>query len=210
MTWLLLLLLLEIALLVIADRNHICWLHGLSILNMLLITMFSARLIQVGPLISNLGCLWYATVFAVQLIVFRRGGYEASRELVGVLYFTLIGFLLIVQVAPLVTPYGPTGGMLEIMATRSLRVTAASLLAFGCGQGVLVEIWRHTKINSFATRYLLAVVAGQAVDSLIFFWVAFGLAGARWRIGVDGFLLKLIFGLCFAPLVWWLTKNRNE
>ena len=180
-----------------------------AILHMLMVSIFSQKLIAVFGLISNQGCLWYAVVVAVVLMTLEREGQARASRLVFGIYVTLGVYLLTVQFAVLEPRLqGNTYPALDAAADQSWSVVLASVLAFGLAQIAL--IWTYQRLRGYLLwRYLCAVIIGQAVDSIVFFQVAFGgqVLGYK-RIMLDGFVLKVLFGLCFAPVVLWAGKPK--
>lgn len=205
------LLVVEIILLIVAVRFGKNYLFGLAAINMLSIAAFPLKIINLGFLNSNIGTVWYSVVFAVQLIVLIQFGIVSSKELVNKLVFILIGFFLIVQTSASVPAYlGLGGDVLSAVSNRSLRVAAASLLAFVIGQAVLVLVYVKLHKLYFFPRYIVATVFGQLVDSLLFFPLAFSDWVLYTQILWHGFALKVIFGTCFAPIVYYEARKSTN
>lgn len=214
MQWLVALLLFESLLLLYAARaNQSCTqLRNLAVVNMLCISLFPFKFITVGPFTSNLGNLWYATVFAVQVVAYDRCGWKSSKGLLKSVYVALFIFLGLVNLgAQVPSPPGLEGPLLQLVADRALRVTIASLLAFGGAQLCLIKAyaWLRAQGSSVVPCYLIAMTLGQIVDSLIFFPVAFEGWSRLVGLLLAGLALKILFGVTLIPAVYLAQRRVN-
>ena len=92
---------------------------------------------------------------------------------------------------------------------RTPRLVAASYLAFVVAQAALIAVWSHTRPWPFAARLVVTACVMQAIDSLIFFPVAF--AGTWWlSIALVGWTWKVALMLLMGPLLLLGAADNAE
>ena len=175
-------------------------LQMLTLLNMVLITLFGGVLFNWAGYTTNCGNVWYADVMLSQWLVMRRFGWRnglraATNTFAGLLMLLLMAAALQAALSKsmLDTAYG-------IVIDASRDFTVASFVAFWLGQGVFIAIYRATDRRSLWLCYAAAMVAAQAVDSAIFFPIAFGSFGiSLLNAALAGFAVKIGLGLLAMP-----------
>jgi len=98
----------------------------------------------------------------------------------------------------------------------NLRVTAASMAAFPAGSlvnaTVMSGLRRRDGERLFARRAILSTLAGESLDSLIFFPIAF--RGMEWRhlitIMLTQVVLKTVYEIVILPLTSKVVSNLRE
>ncbi len=188
------------------------WLVATVILNILLISVFGAKLISVFGFATNSGNVFYAAVFfATQLLVEHYGREEGYRCIwVGVL--STIFFILMSQLIVLtsgLTASSNVNAAVEVLFATAPRIAFASLSAFIFSQLVNIRVFDYLKRRSGGKRPYIRVnmsnFAGQLVDSVIFFMIAFyGLLpfDVLFQTLIVGFLLKVVVGALSTPFFY--------
>ena len=174
----------------------------LTLLNMVLVTLFGGVLFDWAGYTTNCGNVWYADVMLTQWLVMRRFGWRnglraAASIFVGLLMLLLMAATLQAQLSdsPLDRAYG-----VVIVASRNF--TVASFMAFWLGQGVLIAIYRAYDKRRLWLCYGVAIVAAQAVDSAVFFPVAFNSFDiSLLNAALAGFVVKIWLGLLAMPVL---------
>ena len=174
----------------------------LTLLNMVLITLFGGVLFNWAGYTTNCGNVWYADVMLTQWLVMRRFGWRnglraAANTFAGLLMLLLMAASLQAALSDsaLDTAYG-----MVIDASRDF--TVASFMAFWLGQGVLLSIYRAYETRPIWLCYGVAIVAAQAVDSAVFFPVAFNSFDiSLLNAALAGFAVKIGLGLLAMPLL---------
>ena len=183
----------------------------LSMLNMVLITLFGGVLFSWADYSTNCGNVWYADVMLTQWLVMRRFGWRnglraAASTFVGLLMLLLITAVLQTQLSdsPLDTAYG-----MVIDASRDF--TVASFMAFWLGQGVLITIYRACDARPLWLCYGVAIAAAQAVDSAVFFPIAFSSFDiSLLHAAAAGFVVKVGLGLLAIPALARIGVPRGS
>ncbi len=212
--------LLDFTFIVIVSRLGKSWLYVAIVLNIILISIFGAKLVSIAGFTTNSGNIFYAAVFfAVQLLVERFGKEEGYKSIwlgvSSIIFFTIMSqFIVLVLGSP---ETQAVNRAMETLFHVVPRVAIASL--FGLVFSQAVNIWLFTFIKSkskakFAwLRVNLSNLIGQALDSIIFFTIAFyGLLPFPIFIQalLAGYVLKMITGVLSTPFFYLsLFINRK-
>ena len=217
---------LAIALMVLVESAAIIWasrtahdgnLRMISLVNMMLIALFGRALMDIGIGITNIGCISYVSVVCSQSIIMTRSGVEACRRTIGITNWTLIWIfagMACMDFFPVVTGNEAFRSDMHTISYWTPRIAAGSFAAFFIGQETLWRTWamlrdRHHPVIAV----VLASVACQAVDSPVFFGVAFlgDLAADQIVEAMAvGFLFKAMLTLAFVPAFLLGTLPVNQ
>ena len=157
------------------------WLLYISIaVNLLLITIFGAKLISIFGFVTNTGNIFYvATFVAVYFLIERYSEADAFRAIWGGLIALLL-FMLLSQMTIGMTGVASSKYLedaMNVLFAGSYRIALASLFAYLIGQYVNISIYtwlRHrTRGMHLWLRINGANIAGQLLDSAVFFFIAF-------------------------------------
>ncbi len=197
------------------------WLVASIILNVLLISVFGAKLVSIFGFVTNSGNVFYAAVFfATQLLVEHYGKQEGYKSIfVGVL--SIIFFILMSQLIILTLGLAQTEAInhaIETLFQAAPRIAFASLLAYAFSQTINIWIFDYLKHKTAGKlawlRVNLSNLTGQLVDSLIFFTVAFYgklPPGVLFQTLIVGFLLKVAVGAVSTPFFYLnLSFGKTE
>ncbi len=164
----------------VAARAGEKWLFGTIAVNLILISIFGAKLIEIFGIVTNVGNIFYACVFfATHLLLERQSKEEALRTIWFGSAFVVF-FLSMSALAVSVMSYAPNDSVqtaLQNIFAFSPRVVLASLLAYIFAQYVNIRVyaWLQKKTNRSMLwfRSNVANILSQGVDSSIFFTIAF-------------------------------------
>lgn len=211
---------LDFSFVLVASRLGKSWLIGAIVLNLLLISVFGAKLVSVFGFVTNSGNVFYAAVFfATQLLVERYGVHEAHRSiLLGT--FSILFFILMSQLIILTQGRAETQAVnlaIETLFHQAPRIAFASLIAYVISSLINIELFDLIKVKTkgrFAwLRLNLSNITGQLADSLIFFTVAFfGMVSPQTFLQtlIVGFLLKVGAGGLTTPFFYFDIRARGE
>jgi uncharacterized integral membrane protein (TIGR00697 family) len=205
----------ECAFVMLANRLGKEWVVLTIVVNLILVSVLGAKVVTAFGLVTNAGNVFYAGVFlAIQLLVERYGrkeGWQAVRMGFGAIAFFLV-MSSITQFQTSVGTSAPSVGADAAIATLFgfvPRIAFASVTAFLAAQVVNVMVYddmrqrmgrRHLWLRSF-----MATVAGQLVDSVIFFYLAFsGVLPPDILLEtlIVGFLVKTMVGVLCIPVLY--------
>lgn len=170
------------------------------------------KTIELFGITATLGNIVYASSFLVTDILSENYGKREASRAVGIGFFSLILFTLLMNLAILFEP-APSDFIHESMRTIFgflPRIVAASLLAYGVSQ--LHDVWAYSMWKRrlpgkklIWIRNNLSTMVSQLLDSLIFSIAAF-LGVFPWPVLVEIFLttylLKWLVAALDTPFVY--------
>jgi queuosine precursor transporter len=204
--------LLDFMFILVVSRLGKAWLVAAIVLNIILISTFGAKLVTLFGFTTNTGNVFYAAVFfSTQLLVERYGRKEGYKSIwIGAT--SIIFFILMAQLTILTEGLPQTAGVNQAMETlfeAAPRIALASLLAYIFSQLVNINLYDYLKTKTRGTRPYLRLnisnIAGQLVDSVIFFTIAFygSLSPVIFfQTLITGFILKVIVGVISTPFLY--------
>jgi hypothetical protein len=170
------------------------------------------KTVELFGITATLGNIVYASSFLITDILSENYGKREARRAVGIGFFSLILFTLLMNFAIMFAP-SPEDFVHESMKTLFgflPRVVAASLLAYGVSQ--LHDVWAYhmwkqrlpgTKL--IWIRNNLSTMISQLIDSLIFtlvaFWGVFP-TPVLVEIILTTYILKWLVAVCDTPFVY--------
>lgn len=182
-------------------------LHVFIVVNMLLIVRFGGWLADFGIGISNYGTIFYAAVMTAQYAIMQRNGWHTGVRCFGAVF----GALALAAAVTALMSAGPTlAGNESVVATYRdmLAISAAfafaSFGAFITGQLFFITFYSATEHRSVWIKYAANMVLAQAIDSVVFFSLAFGLNAATLRIMAIGYIAKVGLGLLALPVLSYM------
>lgn len=211
---------------IIKDRTHLSKLSVGYLQQCLLFTVvliasniFETKQIALGPINITGGMLTFPLCYIIVKIVCEVWGYRKAIMLVWmgfVMNFLFIAAAALVDCLPGADYWTNDEGFHAIFGL-SARITVASFIAFLCGSFLNAFIMSRRKArgekSKLHRRYLLGAVAGEAVDSAVFFPIAFigVLAGTEvLDQALFQFILKTVYEIILLPLVILLVKTIKK
>ena len=181
------------------------------------------KVITVGPITCGAGILFFPISYFFNDVLTEVYGYARSRKVV---WAGFAGMLFASLMASVVVGLPPAQGWVhqhafEIVFGQTPRIVIASLTAFFCGEFAnsytlaKMKIW--TKGKHLWTRTIGSTVAGEAVDSIIFYPMAFlGFWPMNLLITVllTNYVLKVLWEVFSTPVTYkvvaFLKQKENE
>ena len=190
-------------------------LRAFVLTNMMLITVFGGIMLPAGVPQSNVGCIFYAFVLCGTMLMFRREGAQAAAKVVRAVTFNLIMLLALAVTMNAMRWDGDGAAAYHEVLSGTYRFSYASLLAFIIGQSLYAYLYARLQHMSVLSYYVINMIVVQAVDTLVFFPIAFGASALEiLNIAGNGFVVKVAIGLMFAPFVVMLhhqpTADSNR
>lgn len=205
----------EAAFVFLANRLGKEWVILTIAVNLIMVSVLGAKVVTAFGLVTNAGNIFYAGVFlAVQLLVERYGRKEGWRA-VRLGFGAMVFFLAMSLLTQLQTGAGLSAPSIDADAAITTlfgfvpRIALASVTAFLAAQVINVMLYddMHARMGSrhLWLRSFMATVAGQLVDSVIFFQIAF--AGILphdilLETVIVGFLVKTMVGVLCIPVLY--------
>ena len=179
----------------------------------------------VGVLTFGAGVLFFPISYVFGDILTEVYGYARSRRVIwagfAALAFASFMAWVIVQLPP--APFWKNQAAYEVAFGLTWRIAAASLVAFSCGEFVNSFVLAKMKILTAGrwlwTRTIGSTIFGEAVDSALFYPLAFYGTGIIPDdklpvVMLVQFCFKVGVEVLFTPftylIVGWLKKKENE
>lgn len=181
--------------------------------------IFETKQIAAGAINITGGMLTFPICYIIVKIVCEVWGYRKAILLVWMgflLNFLFIAAAALVDFLPGAEYWTNDAGFHAIFGL-SARITIDSFLAFLCGSFINAFILSRLKVKhagkKLPRRLILGAVAGEAVDSIIFFPIAFlGVLAAKevFDQALFQFILKTAYEILFLPLTIFLIKTIKK
>jgi uncharacterized integral membrane protein (TIGR00697 family) len=188
----------------------------------------SCRIIVFGfPLVFGAGNIFFPISYIFGDVLTEVYGYAKSREVIWVGFAALIfavcmSWLIIHMPANPAEPFNARlQPALELCFGNGFRIVAASITAFWAGDFansfVLAKLKVLTEGRMLWSRFIGSTIVGQAVDSFIFYPMAFaGIwnSSTITRVIVFNWTFKVAVEVLATPLTYavvgWLKRAENE
>ena len=146
--------------------------------------LFETKLFMAGPIALTGGVIIFPVSYIINDCIVEVWGYKKARLVIWTgfaMNFFLVATAQLVRLLP-AAPFWDGGPHFDYVFAMAPRVTFASMLAFLSGSTVNAFIMSKMKVASggkrFSLRAIVSSIAGESVDSLIFFPIAF------WGLGM--------------------------
>lgn len=180
----------------------------------------------VGPTPFGAGILFFPISYFFGDILTEVYGYARDRRVVWAGFFALAfaSFMawVVVHLTPAPSEYMKTyQPALEAVFGNAWRIAAASMIAFWCGSFANSYVLARMKIMTGGrllwTRTIGSTVVGEAVDSSLFYVIAFygiWVTGDIVKVALTQYVLKTSWEVLSTPLTYaivnFLKKVENE
>ena len=179
----------------------------------------------IGAFTFGAGVLFFPISYVFGDILTEVYGYARARRVIwaGFAGLGFASFMATVVVALPPAPFWPHQGAYEIAFGNTARIVAASMFAYFCGEFVNSYVLARMKLLTRGrwlwTRTIGSTIAGEAVDSALFYPLAFYGAGIipddkLLLVMVVQFLAKVAVEIAFTPvtykIVGFLKRAENE
>ena len=178
-----------------------------------------------GAITFGAGVLFFPISYIFGDILTEVYGYQRARR---VIWTGFAALLFASAMAAVVVALPPAPGwenqkVYEIAFGNAWRVAGASMIAYFCGEFVNSYVLAKMKVRHegrlMRTRFVTSTVAGEAVDSALFYPLAFWNSGIMPNelvatLVVSQFLTKTLVEVAFLPATTWivtaLKRAENE
>lgn len=179
----------------------------------------------IGAVTFGAGVLFFPVSYIFGDILTEVYGYDRARRVIwtgfAALLFAAIMAAVVVALPP--APTWPNQSVYEIAFGNTWRIAGASMIAYFCGEFVNSYVLAKMKVASegrnMRRRFVASTVAGEAVDSTLFYPLAFYNSGIMpnelvMTLVVSQFVVKTLVEIAFLPLttriVAALKRAENE
>lgn len=166
-----------------------------------------------GEYIYGTGVLFFPLSYLFGDILTEVYGYARSRKVIwagfGALLFASLMAFVVTSLPPAITMSAEQQAAVNLIFGQTWRIVLASLLAFWAGEFVnsfvLAKMKVFTAGKRLWTRTIGSTFAGEAVDSLIFYPLAFL---GTWSNGqvisvmIGNYLLKVLWEVVATPITY--------
>jgi uncharacterized integral membrane protein (TIGR00697 family) len=178
-----------------------------------------------GTFIIGAGALFFPISYVFGDILTEVYGYARARRVIwsGFAGLAFASFMAAVVVALPPAPFWQHQGAYEIAFGSTWRIVAASMVAYFCGEFVNSYVLARMKILTAGkwlwTRTIGSTIVGEAVDSALFYPLAFYGSGIIPDdklpiVMLAQFLAKVSVEVVFTPVTYrvvaWLKRAENE
>jgi uncharacterized integral membrane protein (TIGR00697 family) len=179
----------------------------------------------IGPVTFSAGVLFFPISYIFGDVLTEVYGYSRARRVIWAGFAALV-FASIMAAVVVALPPAPTWEnqrVYEIAYGNTWRIAGASMVAYFCGEFVNSYVLAKMKVRSegrfMRTRFVASTVAGEAVDSSIFYPLAFYNSGIMpdelvMTLMISQFITKTLVEIVFLPVttrvVTALKAAENE
>jgi uncharacterized integral membrane protein (TIGR00697 family) len=175
----------------------------------------AAKVAQIGGVTFGAGVLFFPISYVFGDILTEVYGYARARKVVwagfGALAFASFMSWAILAFPP--APGWPHQEAYETVFGSTPRIVLASLIAYFsgefCNSYVLAKMKLVTSGRQLWTRTIGSTIVGEAVDSAIFYPVAFLFVWETelvWRVMVSNYLLKVLWETVMTPFTYRIVN----
>ena len=141
--------------------------------------LFGAKIISIGPFTTTTALLIFPISYIINDCVAEVWGYRHARLMIVLAFFVNIAFIILSTIAVMVpaAPFWEGQEAFNFVFSLAPRIAIASLLAFLIGSLVNARVMAMMKARTpnqhFSLRAIASTVIGEAIDSLVFYPIAF-------------------------------------
>lgn len=177
------------------------------------------KVTTVGGVTFGAGILFFPMSYLFGDVLTEVYGYARSRRVVWAGFAALLFASLMSYVVVSLPPAQGFGGQeaLEAIFGQTPRIVLASFLAYFCGEFcnsyVLARMKVWTEGRHLWARTIGSTVAGEAVDSLIFYPIAFlGVwePSMVLQVMLSNYVMKVLWEALATPLTYTLVRKLKE
>jgi uncharacterized integral membrane protein (TIGR00697 family) len=179
----------------------------------------------IGAITFGAGVLFFPISYVFGDILTEVYGYSRARRVIwsgfAALFFAAIMAAVVVALPP--APGWPNQQVYEVAFGNTWRIALASMIAYFCGEFVnsfvLAKMKVATQGKYMGARFVGSTVAGEAVDSALFYPLAFYNSGIMPNelvitLVFSQFITKTLVEIAFLPVtnrvVAFLKRAENE
>ena len=165
----------------------------------------------IGPVTFGAGVLFFPISYIFGDVLTEVYGYARARRVIwtgfAALIFAAVMASVIVALPPAAT--WPNQHIYEVAFGNTWRIAGASMIAYFCGEFVNSYVLAKMKVLSqgkrMSFRFVASTIAGEAVDSALFYPLAFWNSGIMpndlvMTLVISQFITKTLVEVAFLPL----------
>jgi uncharacterized integral membrane protein (TIGR00697 family) len=185
----------------------------------------SINLPMIGPVTFGAGVLFFPISYIFGDVLTEVYGYARARKVIwtgfAALAFAAVMAAVIVALPP--APGWPNQKVYEIAYGNTWRIVAASMAAYFCGEFVNSYVLAKMKVwdqgRRMWARFVGSTIAGEAVDSMLFYPLAFYNSGIMpnelvLTLMASQFVTKTMVEVAFLPVTYrvvtFLKRAEHE
>jgi len=176
-----------------------------------------------GPYVFGAGVIFFPISYIFGDVLTEVYGYSRARRVIwsgfGALIFASLMAAVVVALPP--APFWKHQGAYEVAFGNTWRIVIASMVAYFCGEFVNSFVLAKMKIFTNGrwlwTRTIGSTIAGELVDSLIFYPLAFLGVWEKalvFKVMVTNYLLKVGWEVVMTPITYrvvgFLKRAESE
>jgi uncharacterized integral membrane protein (TIGR00697 family) len=174
-----------------------------------------------GPFAFGAAAIFFPISYVFGDILTEVYGYGEARKVIwagfAALLFASLMAAIVVALPP--APFWPHQGAYEVAFGNTWRIVAASIIAYFCGEFVNAYVLAKMKVwtggRALWTRTIGSTICGEAVDSAIFYPLAFYASGiipnaALPAVMLAQFGLKTLVEVVFTPVTYAVVGHLKR
>lgn len=186
-----------------------------SILNMMLILVFTSNLFFVFSYKINIGALYFCFMVLAQFIILSKWRVFNGRRNIDIVICFVIGFLMLSQ--PLLFFEGPYISeatflfMKHILETHGQLVVAIVFTTY-FSLHAMSFIYEKCKNLSMYSNYIICAILVQIISSILFYPIVFSVSIFDLNILLlllTNLIFKILVNLSCLPLIYLLLRNGH-
>jgi hypothetical protein len=195
-------------------------LYTVIIIFLVLISIGGGKIVEYFGLLTNIGNIFYASVFLSTYFLIERYGRDEGLRSIWIGVLGVIFFLTLAKIGVAMVGSETTltfSNALDIIFNSNNRIAYASIIAYVLSQTLNVYLYVYLKKKfGGAHRWFRANITNaiaQILDSIVFFTIAFmGVLPTVNMIEViaTGFIIKIVFMMLAAPILRFNTLESEE
>lgn len=182
--------------------------------------IFENVIFEAGPLTLTGGFLVFPLSYIINDFLSEIYGFKQTRRVIFLAFALNLAFVLIAQLVAIL-PESPMSGNgaqehFAFIFRADLRITAASMAAFLTGSLTNSLVMGRLKARrgdeGFCSRAIVSSLAGETLDSIVFFPIAFHGVGFRNMLVlmVTQVVLKTAYEIVILPLTAFLVRKARK
>jgi uncharacterized integral membrane protein (TIGR00697 family) len=179
----------------------------------------AGKVAQIGPLTFGAGVLFFPISYLFGDVLTEVYGYARARKVVWA-GFGALAFASLMSWVVLAFPPAPSWhdqAAYETVLGATPRIAAASLIAYFCGEFcnsyVLAKMKVRTEGHLLWTRTIGSTIVGEAVDSAVFYPLAFlGVwqTGDVARVMLSNYAIKVLWEALMTPVTYRIVNGLKR
>jgi uncharacterized integral membrane protein (TIGR00697 family) len=203
--------LIDLSLIVLALRYGVAGLTGLLVTNIILVSALGSRIISLFGFVTNAGNVFYGCAFFAAIMIAEHYGRKEAYKSVWIGFLALVLFVVMGEFTAryaLSTGLSDTDQAIKTLFIAVPRIALGSMAAYLIAQNINIYVFSAVRGKTGAKLIWLRTVAGslagQFVDSIVFFSIAFATTlpfKLLLQAMLTGFVVKVLIGLLSVPFL---------